>query len=222
MSTSVSLGTVTDHHPGYGARPRICHRGVRHWRSGPNRTNWARRPQNTHRTSARAGCTAPTGSTGRGGAMELVGRSGPTGSAGGGGPAGLPRPRWTDGTLLICMVVSFGAIAVAGHRRAGRVDGHTRARGNFLGTMIPYASAMVALPLPLAFAHVLVGEVLPLGVADLGLAGHLLAVNAAVHLPVVAAWADVEQPEAGSAALLAERLHLGARDVEKLAPRREG
>jgi len=120
------------------------------------------------------------------------------------------------------MVVSFGAIAVAGHRRAGRVDGHTRARGNFLGTMIPYASAMVALPLPLAFAHVLVGEVLPLGVADLGLAGHLLAVNAAVHLPVVAAWADVEQPEAGSAALLAERLHLGARDVEKLAPRREG
>jgi hypothetical protein len=92
----------------------------------------------------------------------------------------------------------------------------------YLGTMIPYAGAVVALPLALAFAHVLIGEILPLGVADLGLAGHLLAVNAAVDLPVVAARADVEQPEAGSAALLAERLHLGARDVEKLAPRREG
>jgi len=59
-------------------------------------------------------------------------------------------------------------------------------------------------------------------VADLGVAGHLLAVNAAVHLPVVAAPADVEQPKAGTAALLAERLHLGTRGVEKLAPRREG
>jgi hypothetical protein len=117
---------------------------------------------------------------------------------------GLCRPWWTDGTLVICMLVSFVAIAATGHRRAGRVDGHTRARGNYLGTMIPYAGAVVALPLALAFAHVLVGEVLPLGVADLGLAGHLLAINAAVHLAVVATRADVEQPEAGSAALLAE------------------
>ena len=120
------------------------------------------------------------------------------------------------------MVVSFVAIAVTVHRCAGRVDGHTRARGNFLGTMIPYAGATVALPLPFAFTDVLIGEVLPLGIADLGVAGHLPAVNAAVHLPVVAAPADVEQPKAGTAALLAERLHLGARGVEKLAPRPEG
>jgi hypothetical protein len=135
---------------------------------------------------------------------------------------GRCRPRWTDETFLICMSVSFVAIAATEHRRVRRVDGHTRARGNYLGTMIPYAGTVVALPLALAFAHVLVSEVLPLGVANLGLASHLLATSAAVHLPAVAARADVEQPEAGSAALLAERLHLGARDVEKLAPRREG
>jgi len=54
------------------------------------------------------------------------------------------------------MVVSSVAIAAAVHQRAGRVDGHTRVRGNFWGTMIPYAGAAVTLPLALALAHVLV------------------------------------------------------------------
>src|SRR3954471_21014809 len=149
MSTSVSLGTVTDHHAGYGARPRICHRAVRHRRSGPNRTNWARRPQKAQRTSVRAGCMAPTGSTGRGGrwidgtcrvqGADRLGLHLPRWIDG----LGLRRPRWTDETFLICMVVSLVAIAVTFHRCAGRVDEHTRARGNFLGTMIPYAGATV-------------------------------------------------------------------------------
>lgn len=120
------------------------------------------------------------------------------------------------------MVVSFVAIVAAVHRRARRGDGHTRARGNFLGTLIPYASAVGALALALALAHILVGQVLPLGVANLSVATSLLALNAAVHLPMVAARADVEHRQAGAAALLAERLHLGARGVEKLARRREG
>jgi hypothetical protein len=117
------------------------------------------------------------------------------------------------------MIVSFVAIATAGYRRLGRVDEYTRPRGNFLGTMIPYAGPTITLPLTFALTHILIGEVLPLGIANLGITGHLLAVHAAVHLPVVAAPADVKHPKAGTATLLAERLHFGTRDVEKLAPR---
>lgn len=102
------------------------------------------------------------------------------------------------------MVVSSVAIAAAVHRRAGRVDGHTRVRGKFLGTMIRYASPVVAQPLALALAHVLVREVLPLGLADLRVAAGLLAVRPAVHLAVVAARADMEHAKAPPAALLAK------------------
>ena len=102
------------------------------------------------------------------------------------------------------MVVSFCAIAAAVHQRAGRVDGHTRARGNYLGTLIAYAGPAVALPLPLALAHVIVGEVLASGLANLGVTGRGLAVLPAVHVPAVTAGADIEQRQAGAAALLAE------------------
>ena len=86
----------------------------------------------------------------------------------------------------------------------GRVDGHTRVRGNFWGTMIRYAGPVVGQPLALALTHVLVREVLPLGLADLRVAAGLLAVRPAIHLPMVAARADVEHAQAGPAALLAK------------------
>src|SRR5215813_9468891 len=118
------------------------------------------------------------------------------------------------------MIASSGAIAAAVHQRAGRVDGHTRVRGKFLGTMIRYASSVVAQPLALALAHVLVHQVLPLGLAHLTVATDLLAIIPAVHLPVVAAWADVEHPQANPAALLAKRLHRSTRPPTKTCPDR--
>lgn len=135
---------------------------------------------------------------------------------------GRRRTHSVDGVLLTCMIVSFCAIAAAVHQQLGRVDGDTDVRGNFSGTLIAYASPAVALSLALAFAYVLVREVLAPRLANLRVTGRCLAFTPAVHLPVVAARAEIEQPQAGSAALLTERLHLGARGGEKLARHREG
>jgi hypothetical protein len=74
------------------------------------------------------------------------------------------RRQQTDETITRIIVLSSAAIRAV-HRRTRRGGRHTRSWGNYFGTMIPYASAVLAQPLALALAHVGVGEVLALGVA---------------------------------------------------------
>jgi hypothetical protein len=84
------------------------------------------------------------------------------------------------------------AATVAVHRRTRRGGGHTRSRGNFSGTLIPYASAIRARALALALAHIRVGEILALGVAHGTSTTDRTAVVLAVPLATIASAADPE------------------------------
>src|SRR5262249_1447252 len=112
-------------------------------------------------------------------------------------------------------VASQGVVAVWGGRLVyllrsdhSRLVFHSRGRApmrpaddRFLELV---AGPVVAQPLALAPAHVVVRGVLPLGLADLRAAAGRLAVRPAAHRAVVAAPADVEQAKAPPAALLAK------------------
>lgn len=131
------------------------------------------------------------------------------------------RPVRADGTITLIIVLSSAAIRAA-HRRTRRDGVHTRSRGNFSGTLIPYARAVLAQSLALAVAHVGVGEVLALGVAHRPCATHRTTLIAAVALTAVALAADPEHRQTRAAALLAKRLHRGRPlPTRKTCPGRE-